>query len=769
MARAPHLVNRKFVPEERLRHALIALTIALLAGFMTLLRPVDVFGWLVQAKLFENEASGEFVYVRTPLPAEDTGLYNRTVLDTIETLRAAGAERIFVNLPLQRSDSPRTDARLRATIAENQGQIFLTESFEQDYKDSDRIPPTSSYFTRNARVFASDYDADFLRFVWGFDKFEDQQPKGGLVPLSFALADAGSARNNVLIDYTIRASTIPTIGSDSLAAGLSSIGSTDKTFVLGTDSFGADIRAPGVDTVSPTLIHILAAETLLRGSGHRLPWFAITLLLGMALALGVRLTHSKRQRRIFYVGWCSFVAALFVAVAYLGIKAVFADLLLFALIYAIFRAVAGYRRRHLAIDPLTRLPNFSALNQDLCGDDKAASDCLVIAKVARLESIFVGLNTSERRQYLREVCNRLALGDRDRTVYYNGGKYLAFVCDASGIPDLEAHLEGLRAIVSQPVRLTGKSLDVAITIGADSSTKDPIDQRLSSAIAAADQAREVYKPVFVVGNDREDWDHSLTSKLMQALADDQIAIKLQPQVNLATRSFVGAEVLARWRDPDGVDVPPSSFIVQCERMGRLDSLTRRIFEKSCRAMGSIQEQGLQPRIAVNVSAVQLVDDRIVRIARETLGDFRTDPSLVTIELTETARIEDFRIAREIVENLKNEGFKLSLDDFGVGSANFEAWFELPFDEIKIDRKFVAGLDRSPRATAIVSGIIHSAREAGIAVLAEGIEDRLTYERLAEMGCTYGQGYYISRPLWLTEYIAILKAERDTGLSHREFG
>ncbi|MBB3033258.1 GGDEF domain-containing phosphodiesterase [Alteriqipengyuania lutimaris] len=769
MARPNPPANRKFVPEERLRHALIALTIALAAGMLTLMRPVDVAAWAFQARLFEHEASGDLVFVRMPPATENTAAVNHDVLRTIEHLRAAGVERIFINIPLQRSDSPQTDARLRALINGNPDSIFLTDSFEQDYTDSDRVPPTSPYFTQNALIFASDYDADFLQFVWGFDKPEDPAKDGTLVPLSFALANKGSARDRVFIDYTIRASSIPTVGSVSLETGLSSLGSMDKTFVLGTDSFGADIRAPSAGTVSPTIIHILAAETLLRGSGHGSPWFAITLGLGIALALGLRFAHTKKRRRAVYFAWCLLLGALFLATAFLGIKAYFAEALLLALIYAIFRVVARYRRRHLAIDPLTRLPNFAALHQDLGSDHEAASDCLVVAKVARLESIFVGLNTAERRQYLREVCNRLALGDRDRTVYYNGSKYLAFVCDGAGIADLEAHLEGLRAIVSQPVRLTGKSLDVAITIGADSSTKDSIDQRLSSAIAAADQAREVYKPVFVVGNDREDWDHSLTSKLTQALADDQIAIKLQPQVDLATHSFIGAEVLARWRDPDGVDVPPSSFILQCERMGRLDNLTRRIFEKSCRAAASIQEQGLLPRISVNVSAVQLVDDRIAQIALETMGAYRTDPALVTIELTETARIEDFSTARRVVDRLKSEGFRLSLDDFGVGSANFEAWFELPFDEIKIDRKFVAGLERLPRANAIVSGIIHSAREAGVAVLAEGIEDRATYDRLATMGCTYGQGYYISRPLWLAEYIAVLKAEREAALPHRDFG
>jgi len=204
-------------------------------------------------------------------------------------------------------------------------------------------------------------------------------------------------------------------------------------------------------------------------------------------------------------------------------------------------------------------------------------------------------------------------------------------------------------------------------------------------------------------------------------------------------------------------------------MGHLDSLTRRIFQKSFAAVDAIGREGLIPEVAINVSAVQLVDDRIVQIAQEALHDHRIDPALVKIELTETARIEDFRVARGVVDRLKEFGFKLSLDDFGVGSANYEAWFELPFDEVKIDRRFVAAIHHSPRARAIAAGIIHSAREEGIVVLGEGIEDRATYDLLASMGCTQGQGYYISRPLCLAEYIAILRREREMALSRRDNG
>ena len=386
-----------------------------------------------------------------PFATGDAAENNREVLSTIEALDASGAERIFVNVPLQTSESPETDARLRAFLAANADDIFLTSSSEQDYKDSDRIPPTDPYFTQASKVYSSDYDADFLRFVWGFSRSEEPT-KESLVPLSFALANIGPDRDDVFIDYTIGASTIPTISSTSRETDLSRLGPTGKSLILGTDSFGANIRAPGADTVSPTAIHILAAESLMRGTGYSLPWYVITMTLGIALALGVRFLRTTRRRRLAYLAWCSLGLALFFATAYFGTRAFFADGLLLAVSYAIMRCVAGYRRRHLTVDPLTKLPNFTALKSDLSDGKAGGSSCLVIAKVARLDALFVGLGSTERRTYLREICNRLSLGDQARTVYYDGGKYFAFLCDSGDIPDLQGHLEGLRAVASQPVR-----------------------------------------------------------------------------------------------------------------------------------------------------------------------------------------------------------------------------------------------------------------------------------------------------------------------------
>ena len=131
-------MTRRFALDERLKHALIALAIALAAGVVTFLRPADITAWAIQARLFEREASGDLVFVRMPSVTENASVINRNVLSTVEHLRAAGAERIFVNMPLQRSDSPTTDMRLRALIGNNRDGIFLTDSFEQDYKDSDR-------------------------------------------------------------------------------------------------------------------------------------------------------------------------------------------------------------------------------------------------------------------------------------------------------------------------------------------------------------------------------------------------------------------------------------------------------------------------------------------------------------------------------------------------------------------------------------------------------------------------------------------------------
>ncbi len=421
------------------------------------------------------------------------------------------------------------------------------------------------------------------------------------------------------------------------------------------------------------------------------------------------------------------------------------------------------------LDQRTKLLNFTALTRDLSLNNDSGEVLIVVAKIARMDAVFSMLDANAQVRYVRQIANRLALGEQSKTIYYDGGKYFAFELSREAHEDPTEHLEGLRAIVSQAVTVGTRNFDVSLTIGADTNIGAAVANRLNSAIAAADQAREAYRPVFVISDfaaDSEEWDYSLQSRLETALSEDRISIKLQPQINLLSGEIVGCELLARWFDQRHGEISPAQFILQCERVGRLDELTKRVFFKTLQAAEDLQAKNLSPQISINVSAVQFVDNRIADLIIEQLAHTAIQPKNLTIEVTETARIEDFGVARGVIEQIKQTGAMFSLDDFGIASANYDALFQLPFDEVKIDRMFVDASTRSSRARAIVGGVIRMAREAQIVSVAEGIENAESLGLIRELGCDIGQGYFIAKPLTVDEFKKSLLNQKSNGVQRK---
>lgn len=764
---------RELIGSERLRHAAIAIVLAVVVGVTTVLRPVDITVWSLQAKLFDRPPSSEIVFVELETTSGVNGgsAQNRQLLRSIRQLRDLEVEQIFIDMPIRRSNSQMLDNELRKELARSPGKIVLTAVVREDLVVGRPPLGNDPFFARGMSVVSSDYKTDFLGYTWEIKAFYSD----GVVELPAmwtALAETPPSREAIFPDYSIARDLIPRYRFDQLESGSVDAALAGKTAVLGPSGIDARIvKVPGYAFGPSSLVHILAAETALRGTGQNLSWLWMIGAFGLSLVVGSIAFKRPRSRRIFYIFWLASLAAFVVVTAHLGIRALFGETLVLALIYALLRSTVNFKRRHLFVESRSKLPNFVALQRDF-GDYPAGKTSIVVAKIARLDAVFTTLSPSDQARYLRQLASRLALGEARSTIYYDGGKYFAFVVNSDEYQDIQEHLEGLRAVASQSITVSQRVLDVSMTIGVDESSEKSVSSRLSAAIAAADQAREAYRPVFIISDfaaDSEEWDYSLQSRLESALSEDRISIKLQPQADLRDGRIVGAEALARWVDEERGEIPPSRFILQCERVGRLDELTKRILSKSLDAAEALQARDHHPRISVNVSAIQFVDSRIAELIEKNLVLHSVDPTRLTIEVTETARIEDFSAARGVFEQIKQLGVSFSMDDFGVASANLEALFELPFDEIKIDQIFVRDVHCSETAHAIVANVIRLARDAGLTSVAEGIEDRETYALLREMGCDLGQGYYIARPMPLSQFEEMLILQRDRSLLRNKLG
>lgn len=767
----------KLLASERLRHAGIAILLALFVGVTTILRPLDITVWSLQAKLFQRSASGDIVFVELESERDRANIafQNAQIDDLLSRLKTARAGQIVIDAAVLRSGDKAIDAQLRAEIESMENRPIFTRTLgppgEQRQGRAVADKHTDAYFIEGSPVASNDYQADFLGYIWALEATYGSGDSAHAALWTVLAGDSGS-RKMIYPDYSIDSETIPAFSAQSFLA-LPSDELTrriaDKTIVIGE---GKLVRVPELGPTPSSLVHIIAAETVQRGSGHLLDWPLVMTMFVLLLAVAILGSRDRTARRAIYGLICAAFVTLFISTSVLGARGFFAETFVLLASYAIMRGVARYRQRHLLIEPRSKLPNFTALRRDLSEPSRRVTYTVVVAKISRLDLVFTTLTVAEQAKYLRKIAERLALGERETTIYYDGGKYFALLLTRGDYDDIESHLLGLRAIASQSIVIGSRSLDVSMTIGVDDAIEMADASRVSSAIAAADQAREAYRPVFIISEidaPAEDWDHSLQSRLEEALSEDRIGIQLQPQAELQSGLIVAAEALARWSDRERGDIAPWRFISQCERVGRLDELTKRVFVKSFNAAEQLNARGFHPRISINVSAIQFVDQRVADLIETAMAGRNLDPADFTVELTETARIEDFAIAREIVERIKRIGLRLSIDDFGVGSANFEAMMELPFDELKIDRMFVSRIKQSDVAREIVRNLTRLATDAGISSVAEGIEDRETYEILRDFGCELGQGYYIARPLVIEGFIEFLLLQGDSPMIDRLIG
>ena len=749
------------------------MVVVLVLASMRFLSPVDFTIWAFQAKLFERASAVDVAYVDVS-PQGDTqdeaaASLNRQVLASIRAFKQADAELIAINVPLRRSDSPSVDRDLRAELVSNRDRVLLTQDYhglDDKFADGRRSDP---YFEAGMQVADNHLSRDFLDLVWLVEPFSKEE--GNRIPSLWSrLTRTGtSSATQIAPDYTIQVEDVPRYDGvqfmeEDTARLAIPVGSK---VVIGSS---LEFRVPGRSMYPSGLIYILAAATHDQGRGTFVPWNALLMGIFAGLLVCVISGLSPGRRRQAYGSLVTaIVIGIFLASAF-GVRAEFSDSIALLAIYGGFRALARYKRRHLLLEPRSRLPNFVALPRDLGGDDIAPNLAIVVAKVARLDSVFTTLTPGEQERYLRQIADRLAIGQDGSTIYYDGGKYFAFALKTAQFEDLEAHLRGLRAIATQSVEVGARLFDVSMTLGVDQDAYRTVSNRLSSAIAAADRAREAYRPVFMITDfqsDREDWDYSLQTRLEHALSHDRIDIALQPQFDLASGDIVGAEALARWFAEEQGQIPPERFIGQCERVGRLDELTERVLSKTLDSIEAMAANGWAPDVSLNISAIQFADEGIADLIERQIVGRAIDPKGVTIELTETARIENFALARQTIERIKQLGMRFSIDDFGIQTANLETIYELPFDEIKIDRLFIGNLRQSTKARAITSSLIGLARDSGMVCVAEGIEDNATLELLKELGCERAQGYFLSRPISPKDLIKLLKSRTD-GLDGRRY-
>ena len=364
---------------------------------------------------------------------------------------------------------------------------------------------------------------------------------------------------------------------------------------------------------------------------------------------------------------------------------------------------------------------------------------------------------------LREVAARLqrVVTRTTDTVARLGGDEFAVLLPNDSIEEAGQVADAIVRALEVQMTLDGHIVDVRTSVGIAAFPEHGSESAtlLRRADVAMYEAKRTNRPIAVWDDsyDRHSSERlSLMTDLRKAVDQNELALVFQPKVPLRSASEYHAEALVRWRHPDRGLVTPIEFIPFAEQTGYIRAITQWVLARAVAQCAAWRNAGLAMNVSVNISARDLMDAELPTRFAALLERHACTASWVTVELTESAILDDPGHAIENLRRLHALGCKLSIDDYGTGYSSLAYLRRLPLHELKIDKSFVAGMARDASDALIVRSTIDLAHNMGLIVVAEGVEDEATVELLHSLGCDMLQGFHVSRPMAATEIPAWMR-------------
>ncbi|MEO5656241.1 MAG: EAL domain-containing protein [Nitrospiria bacterium] len=415
--------------------------------------------------------------------------------------------------------------------------------------------------------------------------------------------------------------------------------------------------------------------------------------------------------------------------------------------------------RHLAYyDALTGLPNRTLLHDRLqqavlLGRRSGNPVALLLMDLNRFKEVNDTLGHHKGDLLLQQVGMRLHdLIRESDTVGRLGGDEFAVLLQGTGAAD---HAMGvadkLLKTLEAPFVVDGLTLEVGASIGIALWPRhaDDVNQLMQRADVAMYTAKQTGVGAIVYSADQDTHSHrrlELAGELRHAIERGELTLHYQPKLSVATRRVIGVEALVRWRHPTRGLLSPDQFIPLAEQTGTITALTMWVLDAALRQAGMWRAAGLVFPVAVNLSARTLHSPTLSKEINGLFAASGMSPDGLGLEITESTIMVDPARAMDVLRHLSHMGVWLSIDDFGTGYSSLSYLKKLPVVEIKIDKSFVVQMDRDADDAVIVRSTIDLAHNLGLTVVAEGVENRATWDRLADWGCDAAQGYYLSRPV-----------------------
>ena len=415
------------------------------------------------------------------------------------------------------------------------------------------------------------------------------------------------------------------------------------------------------------------------------------------------------------------------------------------------------REYQLFHDLLTGLPNrallIERLQQQLVRQPRTGeSVAVLVMDLTDFKAVNDSLGHDVGDNLLRQVGPRLMANLRAAdTVARLGGDEFAILLPGTDETGAARVGQKMLAALEQAFPLDGEMLDIGASVGiaVAPAHATQAEQLLSRADVAMYTAKGSLAglAVFSAEQERDGAGRlALMSDLRRAVDEGELVLYYQPQIDLRTGAISSVEALVRWMHPKRGLVGPDEFIPLAERTGLIKRLTRTVLTEAIRQARAWELAGLRVPIAVNLSMRNVHDPQLPQTIAQLLQRWDARPDLLRLEITETVLAADPERALQTMDSLRAMGVHIALDDFGIGYSSLAYLNRLPLDQIKIDRSFVIGMVNDEASATIVRATVELGHGLGYAVVAEGVENTETRQRLTALGCDAIQGFLISRPM-----------------------
>jgi predicted signal transduction protein with EAL and GGDEF domain len=436
-------------------------------------------------------------------------------------------------------------------------------------------------------------------------------------------------------------------------------------------------------------------------------------------------------------------------------------------------------------DQLTELPNRNRFQERLQGFMQIHQTlqkpfALLIMDLDRFKNINETLGHNVGDQLLKAVGMRLeqALRGSDLVAYLDkgqagkwgedavarlgGDEFSAILPGVNTVENAEIAAQKVMKAMQAPFSVVGHELLVSLSIGIVLYPLHGVDRHdlMSKADVAMYQAKKTRQGYVVY---ESSFDKNSLRRLMlerdlhNAILQGQLVLYYQPKIDLATGKACGSEALVRWKHPELGMVPPDEFISLAEQSGQIRELSAWVLYRAVKDCNNWRSLGYDVSVSINLSAINLRDRELFDEIGAVLDRWSFDPAYLILELTESAVMSDPAHAMLILKRLREMGLGLSIDDFGTGYSSLAYLKELPVTEIKVDRSFVRDMAKDSGDQAIIRAVVALAQNRHLSVVAEGVEDKVTYDLLRGLNCGMVQGYYVARPMPVQDFLNWLES------------